>query len=289
MGIKRGDMITVVGLLFLAIGLFNPANLLSVLLVDTTRPTFSTTGSYPSSTDINAPSIITQPGTATSFWVLAEDENGIDSVVLRCKSTDNVYDSGAINCFKDGTTTLSGVVWDIWKWNAPALADGKLYAFTWLATDVVGNENSIITYGGCSDVEGYFTVNGVQVTSTTQTIKLATKILNVAFTVTKLPEGVQNIRVVVKTSGGSVLKDANLDKISDTSYKTDNFYTFTADGSYIIEGYIVMSTKSLRAMSIFGDTGVTPTLFSWPFSPMRTLFMAMGALVVVYARRIQEE
>ena len=283
---QRSSIPLIIGVLLIAVGLINPFNLLAVLLIDTTRPTFSTTGSYPSSTDSSVPSIITQIGSATAFWVAVRDENGISSVFLRCKSTDATYDSGIITCVFSNTLTLSGVVYDVWKWNAPILTAGKLYAFAWEAADIVGNSASITTYGGYGDVEGYFTVNGVQVTSTTQVIKLATRTLNVAFTVTKLPEAVVNIRVVVKTSTGTVLKDNNLVKISDTSYKHDGFFTFTADGSYIIEGYIVMSTKSLQKMSIFGDVGVVPSdIVVWPFSLARTMIIVVGVLLVIYSRR----
>ena len=106
-----------------------------------------------------------------------------------------------------------------------------------------------------------------------------------SFTVTKLPGAVQSIRVVVKTSSGTVLKDSNLAKISETSYKTDAFYTFTADGSYIIEGYVVMSTKSLQKMSIFGDIGGNTAPFVWPFSVLRSLVIVVGAVFTIEGLR----
>ena len=283
---QKSSVPLLVGVILITVGLFNPFNLLATLLIDTVRPTFCSTISYPSSTDITAPSIITQIGSATTFWVYARDENSVSSVNLRCTATN--YDSGIITCVYDGTFTYSGVTYEKWKWAAPALTPYKVYSFLWLATDGTGNEASITTYGGYGDSDGYFTVNGVQVTSTTQVIKLATRTINVAFTVTVLPDAVVNINVKVKNSGGTLLKEANLAKISSTSYKTDSFYTFTADGSYIIEGYIAMSTKSLQKMSIFGDVGDISG-FVWPFSPARTMLMAVGAVLVVYGLRKREE
>jgi len=57
---KNISPVTILGLLLIIIGVANPYNLLATLLIDTTNPVFSTTGSYPSSTDINSPTIISK-------------------------------------------------------------------------------------------------------------------------------------------------------------------------------------------------------------------------------------
>ena len=279
--LKRKQVSLLIGLILLAAGLFNPLNMLATLTIDTTPPSFSNVGSYPDSTDINAPSVITQIGSAKDFWVSVRDENGIASVNLRCKSTDLSYDSGAVNAAFSTTLAIGGVNYEVWKWAAPILAEGKVYNFAWTATDTVGNSATLTTYGGYGDADGYFIVNGVQVNSTTQKIPLKTRTIDISFTATKLAEAIQSIRVVVKTLDGTVLKDANLGKVDSTMWRTNGFYTFSADGTYTIEGSIALSTKSLRKMSIFTDIGLGGS-FVWPLSPVRTLVTAVGAVLVVY-------
>ena len=280
---KSKNLIQVIGLLFILVGVLNPGNLLATIIIDTQPPIYSATASYPSSVDANVPSIITQIGTATDFWILVRDVNGIESVQLICKSTDNVYNSGTVACFRDGTITLSGFVWDIWKWHAPALESGKLYRFEWLAKDTFGHTAPLVTFGGYGDVGGYFTINGIKVLSTTQVLKLVSYTLDVSFTVTDLPEGVMSILVKIKTAAGIVLKSTDLVKNSATDYSKTGFYTFAGDGSYIIEGYVVMSTKSIQKMSIYTELG-DPNA-AWTPDVFRSTLVIAGLAILVYGRQ----
>jgi len=261
---------------------------LVTVVIDTSPPVFLASASYPSSTDASVPSIITQIGSATDFWAAVRDEGAeVESVTVRCTATDGSYDSGTRSCVRSSDLTFGGVVWEIWKWDAPILAAGKVYKFAWRATDKAGHVSTMTAYGGYGDADGYFSLNGVQITSPTQTLVLPDRTLDIGFHATKNPGSIVSVTVKIY-KGSTLLKSGKLNKLDSDDWKTDSFYTFTADGTYTIKGYIDMSTKSLQKMSVIqqvGENGDGGWLDELHFSPLQILAFALGGLLVAYGWR----
>jgi len=274
-----GIVIGLVGFLMILTGLGPTIQKLVTLVIDTAPPKFSLTGSYPSSDNQAAPSIISQIGQASDFWVLVRDAtSGIDLVYMRCVSTDGTYDSGAVTLSKDAETfPLGGYNWEIWRWKAPALAADKIYKFTWEACDKVGKTASINTWGAYGDSDGVFYLNGQAVTSTDATIYLDSRTVDIKFIASKNAGAIVSITVkVLNKDGTTTLKSAKLDKKDSTTWETLSFYTFDSDGYYTLQGYIDMSTKSLLKMSLMQQVGEPSEL---------TLFeiaLVLGGLVALY-------
>ena len=274
-----GIVIGIIGVLMIILGLGPTIQKLVTLVIDTRPPKFSLTGSYPSSDDQAAPSIISQIGSATDFWVLVRDDtSGVDIVYMRCQSTDGSYDSGAVTLSKDAETfPLGGYDWEVWRWKAPALSADKIYKFVWEASDKVGKTASIITWGCYGDADGYFLINGQKVESTDATIYLDSRTIDVKFIGTKNSAAIVSISVrVLNKDSTTTLKSAKLDKKDSTTWETLGFYTFSSDGYYVLEGYLDMPTKSLLKMSIMQQIGEPSELT--PF----IVVMILGGLVALY-------
>ena len=283
---NRGYMIAGVAVILLGLVLPN-IEAMTTVVIDTQSPTFLSTVSYPASTDQNVPSIITQIGGATDFWVAVKDPgSGIKNVQVICTATDGSY-SGDAYCIRGEDLALSGTLWEIWKWDAPALVDGKLYQFRWIATDYANHQGSLKTYGGYGDSDGYFTLNNNQITSTTQTVTLGTRNLDVAFHANEAASNIVSISVKIYKAS-ILIKSAQLTKIDNDDWRTDEFYTFFADGTYTIEGYIDMSTKSLLKMSIIQQIGEGNGLDTGYTNTQIMTFIAGGAMLLLGVTRRED-
>ena len=265
---------------------------LVTVIVDTSPPVFLTTASYPSSTDANAPSIITQTSSATDFWVATRDAgSGIKYVLVSCVATDGSYSSGTVQCVKGEPVPIGGYTWEVCKWEAPILEEGRVYKFTWTAVDKAGRAGTLVTYGGYGDADGYFTLNGVPITSPTETIVLQSRTLDIGFHATVNPDSIVSVTVEVYKDS-TLLKSDQLSKVGSDSWEANGFYTFAEDGTYTVKGYIDMSTKSLLKMSVIQTVGTDEQGWSIPdtgFSHTQLITFALGTLMVLYGMQGGEE
>lgn len=247
-----------VGLLLMALSVFvlTPVGTFVLSELDPNPPFFSPTLSYPSSTNINAPSIISQEGSAKDFWCATRDvETYVKAGAMTCDSTDGSYHSGEQALIYDSDIDIGGEIWSIWKWDAPYLESGKVYIFHWWVADLDDNLGHLYTYGAYGYADGYFILNGITITSTSQRIISGSPTINVRFIPTYNPGAIVSIRVKVWNWGKTILyKDSTLPKVGN-EYIGDNYYTVSSAGAYVIEGFIVMSSMELQKLSIVGVSG----------------------------------
>jgi hypothetical protein len=100
---------------------------------------------------------------------------------------------------------------------------------------------------------GYFTVNGQQMTKNT-VLNVTNPTLQFDGYVTSQQSLVQNMRVVVENSAGTIISTITLSLASGNHYGPQTF-TLPSTGKYTVLGYIIGNGINVQEMSFFANMG----------------------------------
>jgi hypothetical protein len=141
--------------------------------------------------------------------------------------------------------------------------------------------------------DGYFTLAGVQITSTTQSILVNSSTLPITFVPTAHADQITEVYFTIAKGSGAATK-YDLLKQTDGSYSYT--YTLPSAGTYTIYGYFVWSmnpSTPLQKMSIIALNGGGPGLPSgWNISNAQILgviSIAVGVVLIFYKRGAEKE
>jgi len=247
---KLGAIMIILGVVLPFLGIALPS--LAAIVYDATPPTLNYP--YPSGTSPSGATPLTPGQAITVKIVVVEDGSGISTV--KC----DIFKYGGslltTLTLSQGSPALGGYEYTA-SWTVPNEA-GVTYQFNFMAKDNSGNVAAKTSYGVVGTPDGYFTINGQQVT-TSSVIYVNNPTLNIAFTATNLPEQITAIRVILKDSGGTTLKDLTLPKTSESIWS--GTITLPAEGKYTISGYIVIASGNhLQKMELAIQWGMLPEI-----------------------------
>jgi len=246
---KLGAAMIILGIVLPFLGIALPS--LATIIYDATPPTLNYP--YPSGTSPSGATPLTPGQTITVKIVVVEDGSGISTV--KC---DIFKYGGSILTtltLSQGSSALGGYEYTA-SWTVPNEA-GVTYQFNFMAKDNAGNVATKTSYGVTGTPDGYFTINGQQVTATS-VIYVNNPTLNIDFTATSLPDLITGIRVIVRDSAGTTLRDFTLTK-SSSGNTWSGTHTLSAEGKYTISGYIVIASGSqLQKMELVVQWGGVP-------------------------------
>jgi hypothetical protein len=293
----------VVGALMVA---YNPLlSRFATMIVDTTPPQPSSANTllvcYPSfdNPDPNLaatslPTSSTSPGllypgkSCELVLIVYEDNPDVATISIVDQSSGSTIVSSA--SMRLHSQSSPNIVRYVYSWTVPSSLN-KVYAFTVLVKDVAGNSATWTYYGQTSGgVQGYFTINGVKVQSTSDVIVLKTRSLAVEFYATSGASSIQYVHVTIKDQKTGTYV-GGFDQYGQPVYMTKassgdkwtQSITLPYDGKFIITGTVYpIGASSVTLMSLAVSTGA-----EFPIDPLTVAgvaLIAVGAIVFVKTR-----
>lgn len=268
--------------------------LLATVIVDTYPPNISSvafhygsyaspTSSVPLSIDPSAPSALVPNAAGQVEICIYEDYLDESSVSLKI--------NGISYALKLERKVLSsGTLWFyryLADYTTPS-TDGASVTFEASAKDLGGLSTTRTCYGKTVKVDGYFTINGIKITSTEQTVYLSSRKLNFEFIATYGGSYIDRVIVSITKADGTIIQTLALSKVA--ADKWTGSYTLEADGKYIVKGYFDTYPGRLQRMSLLIDTGSAPSVIepSVYFPVLRWTLAGLGLGLIaggLYARK----
>ena len=270
-GIIAARPITMLGIALLVVGFAGPWAL-TTLVVRTGSPKIA--GQFPSGTS-TSPTLL-EPNTTYTLKASVQpvDYNADDPLQTIVKVS--ITGTGQTLTLTYKSKAYPAFYYEYAGWASPG--PGTSLAFNWSVTDQFGATGSSVTYATTASLgEGYFTIEGQKITSTTDKVYVGKNTFNVTFTKTKDP--VTEAWFVVQDSAGN-WKYTKADTVKTTF--PASWSVTLADGTYDIRGYFTSYGQSVQVMSVFGGFNTEPTPFFPKEEPDVFFWMkVIGAALVV--------
>ncbi|MFH1328853.1 MAG: hypothetical protein ABIH76_08465 [Candidatus Bathyarchaeota archaeon] len=267
-----GVLMLLVGSVLLAADASTPAQ--SMLSIDSTPPEIRSI--YPDSTDPNTANLI-HAGSEIQLSITVYDVHGAGAdLTITSTGYSSTPSKSSWPTNPDGSQTYS------WQWTIPN-GNGVLYQFNWVIRDGWTPANILehTTYAITGQPDGYFRVNGIDVTSADQVIKLNTLNINFEFVATRDPQDIAQVYVDIENAQTfEPLTTVTLTKDTDSHWTKS--YTIPNDGDWRVYGYMQwVSGENFLKLSFFtttNDNFTSPPLPS-PFNI--SLLMIAGIVMLV--------
>lgn len=259
------------GLALLVVGLVGPW-VLTTLVIRTGSPKIY--GGFPSGASSN-PTLL-EPSTSYTLKASVTPVDYGNDDPLKATVKVSIPETG-----QTLTLAYKSKAYPAWYYEYPGWVSpgpGTSLTFNWSVADQYGATGSNVTYATTAPLgDGYFTVAGQQITSTTDKVVVLTNTFSVTFTKTRDP--ITEVWFVVQDSAGN-WKYTKADTVR-TSFPA-SWNPTLADGTYDIRGYFTSYGQSVQVMSLFGGINTEPTpFFPTPKDSFYWMTIAGACLIVV--------
>jgi len=195
------------------------------------------------------------------------------------KVTGNGYDSGWLR--------LRSVEYDsdynmhtlITSWTVPS-GRGILYTFTFRAYDRAGNNATEERYAVTGIPEGYFTINGIKVTTQT-TIYLNTREVIFEFHATSLGELIDDVIITITAIEPEKFDEEKhialeLEEV-ELNKRWEAKFIFPFDGTFLIRGQIGWDGQAVVILSVTLNTGIK--VDHWALAQLALGVLGVGLII----------
>lgn len=223
------------------------------------------------------------------IWVTGVGGLATHPAYLEIYREDTIVDSFYLP-YAGHTGIIDGYVWgkyEKYDWKVPT-DGGVLFKFHFIVTDKADNVATVDRYGLTGTPDGYFEINDIKVSTDTH-LYLNTRTLTFDFIATESPNEIS--KVIVEIYEGDVsITDLNLVKDSDTEWS--GVYTFTKDGEFTVNGYIIPTynvNQRYCKMSIVMNTGSEAIYvdISTVMLIMGVVMVTIGAVIMLNERKVR--